>query len=154
MLSAQREMAKIARGGNGDIDDYRLSGRPFYIKLCESKVKTALDAGMVSGMYVPLGLWRRLLCSPVARGRRGGVMIDWNTCKRRFSNSEFTRLLRHGWIGSAAGRSAFLGSVIEDVLGNGRMLVLAATSDGPASRDFRRDGLGRFAAEDDPAGAF
>jgi len=43
--------------------------------------------------------------------------------------------------------------VIEDVLSSGRMLVLAATSESPGLKDLRRDGLGRFATEDDPTAA-
>jgi hypothetical protein len=34
------------------------------------------------------------------------------------------------------------------------MLVFAETSEGRPSQDLRRDHLGRFAADDDPAGAF
>ena len=80
-------------------------------------------------------------------------MITWENCRRRFNNGEFTSLLREGWIGSEVGASQALSKIIEEVLGSGRMLVLAATSEGLARRDLRRDGLGRFAANDDPAGA-
>ncbi len=123
------------------------------MKLCESKAKAALDAGMVSGMYIPPNLWLRQLRSPETKGTKGGTVMSWDTCKRRFNNTEFTRLLRQSWIGSAAGRSEYLSSIIEQVLSNGRMLVLAATSKGRESRDYRRDGIGRFAAEDDPSGS-
>lgn len=153
MQAAERVMRRLSRTTDTCTDTYRLSGQPFYMKLCEAKAKAALDAGMVSGMYIPLELWRRQLRSEDVRGPRGGIVISWDTCKRRFNNVEFTRLLRQGWIGSAAGQSSYLSSIIENVLGGGRMLVLAATSAGVASRDYRRDGIGRFAAEDDHMGA-
>lgn len=153
MVEADKILRALPNSGNRDTDAFRLSARPFYVKLCEPKAKASLDAGMVSGMYLPLGLWRRLLDSPAVRGRRGGVTITWDNCARRFNNGEFTNLLRHGWIGSAAGQSKEITRIIEDVLGSGHMLVLAATSAGPTSRDLRRDDLGRFAADDDPAGA-
>jgi hypothetical protein len=137
------------------IVERRRSGFPrgHYIKVCESKAKAALDAGMVSGMYIPVGLWRRLLNSPRVRGPRGGLTITWDNAGRRFNNGEFTNLLRGGWIGSATGESKLLGRIIKDVLASKRMLVLAATSKGSHARDFRRDDLGRFAADDDPAAA-
>jgi hypothetical protein len=122
--------------------DSRLSGRPFYVKLCEPKAKAALDAGMVSGMYVPLELWLSLLDAPEARGPKGGVVITWDNCLRRFNNGEFTNLLRNGRIGSAAGESKALSKIVEEVLSSGRMLVFAETSKGRVSKDLRRDQFG------------
>jgi hypothetical protein len=153
MVKADEMLRSLPRRTSSEVGMFRLSGRPFYVKLCEARVKAPLDAGMTPGMYVPLGLWRRLLKSPGVRGPRGGRLITWDNCPRRFNNSEFTNLLRQGWIGSAAGQSAALREIIEEVLKSNRMLVLAATSAGRASREMRRDDLGRFAAEDDPTGA-
>jgi hypothetical protein len=153
MAEAEKLLMGLPHSNNYATDTFRLSGHGFYVKLCESKAKAALDSGMVSGMYLPLELWRRILNSPAVRGPRGGIAITWENCTRRLNNSEFTNLLRHGWIGSAAGHSKMLAQIIGDVLGSRRMLILAATSAAPPSRDLRRDNLGRFAAEDDPTGA-
>lgn len=145
-------LAEIPRGAN-DVDTFRLSEAPFYIKLCEPKIKSALDAGMVSGMYVPLALWRRLLDSPAVRGPRGGVVVTWENCGQRFNTTEFTKLLREGWIGSAAGRSSALSAIVEGALASKRMLIIGATSPSGPSRDYRHDSFGRFTTEDDPAGS-
>jgi len=153
MIRAEKMLRALPKIPNHDTDTFRLSGRSFYVKLCEPKTKAVLDAGMVSGMYLPLGLWRRVLKSSSVRGPRGGVAIRWGNCPRRFNNGEFTSLLRNGWIGSAAGQSNLLKKIIEDVLSSGRMLVLAATSESPGLKDLRRDGIGRFATEDDPTAA-
>jgi hypothetical protein len=153
MVKTDRMLRALPKPHDRGTRTFRLSGRPFYVKVCESKIKAALDAGMVSGMYVPLGLWRRILKSSAVRGPRGGITITWDNVGRRFNNGEFTSLLRGGWIGSAAGESKLLGRIIKNVLASNRMLVLAVTSKGPNSRDSRRDDLGRFAAEDDPAAA-
>jgi hypothetical protein len=59
-------------------------------------------------MYVPLDLWHSLLDSPEAVGPKGGVVITWDNCVRRFNNGEFTNLLRQGRIGSASGESKAL----------------------------------------------
>jgi len=153
MIQADNMLRSWPKPGVSEVDAFRLLRRPFYVKLCEPKVKAPLDAGMTSGMYVPLGLWCRLLKSSTVQISRGGRVITWENCSRRFNNSEFTNLLRQGWIGSAAGQSEALHKIIEGVLGSGRMLVLAATSAARTPRELRRDDLGRFAAEDDPAGA-
>lgn len=153
MIDAQRVLRGIRNTTQIDTNTFRLSDQPFYIKLCEAKAKAALNAGLVSGMYIPLDLWRRLLKSPDTQGPRGGVVMSWASCRRRLSNTDFTNLLRNGWIGSAARQSNYLGKIIEQVLGSCRMLVLAATSTDTSSPDYRRDSYGRFAAEDDPGGA-
>jgi hypothetical protein len=153
MLESDAFLKKVPESTKMGTMDYRLSGRPFYIKLCEPKAKAALDAGMVSGMYVPLELWQLFLGSGEAIGKKGGVVVTWDNCTRRFNNGEFTNLLRNGWIGSARGESRRLCDIVEKVLDSGRMLVLAGTSKGRAAEDLRRDHLGRFAADDDPEGA-
>jgi len=154
MIKTDRKLHAIPDSGKSEMTAYRLSSGPFYVKLCEPRLKSALDGGMVSGTYIPLALWRRLLKSEQVRTAQGSVHITWDNCTRRFSNSEFTNLLRHGWIGSAAGRSNHLKNIIESVLANRKMLVLAATTAGPPSKDYRRDTYGRFAADDDPAEDF
>jgi hypothetical protein len=154
MIETERQLRTIPDSGKSELAAYRLSSGPFYVKLCEPKLRSALDEGMVSGMYMPLALWRRLLKSDQVRTPRGSVRITWDNCTRRFSNSEFTNLLRHGWIGSATGRSKHLANIIESVLASRKMLVVAAVTAGSPSKDYRRDTYGRFAANGDPAGAF
>ena len=135
MLKTEEFLKAQPKAKNTSTSDFRLSGRPFYVKLCEPKAKAALDAGMVSGMYVPLELWRSLLDAPEARGPKGGVVIIWDNCLRRFNNGEFSSLLRNGWIGSAAGESKALSGIVEEVLSSGRMLVFAETNKGRVSKD-------------------
>lgn len=149
MLAAQAELEEC-KTSSQTVDEFRLSESPFYLKLCEPKLKAALDSGMVPGMYVPLILWTRLLKSNSVLGPRGGISITWENCRRRFSNGEFTQLLRSGWIGSTTTASTQLAAIIEAVLEAGHMIVIGATSPHQESRDYRRDGFGRFAAADDP----
>ena len=155
MVRADKLLKAVPKSdADSDTTAFRLSRAAFYVKLCESRIKSALDAGMVSGIYIPLGLWKPLLKSKSVIGARSGIGITWENCGRRFNNVEFTNLLRHGWIGSAAGGSKVLSKIIYSVLASKRMLVLAATSPAKPTRDLRRDSLGRFAQEDDPDSAF
>jgi len=94
------------------------------------------------------------LSSPTVVGPKGGVNVTWDNCTRRLSNSEFTNLLRYGWIGSSESHTQKLSEIIEQVLSSGRMLILAATEPGTGSRDYRRDNWGRFASEGDLEAAF
>jgi hypothetical protein len=150
MDEADKLLDSLPAVASEKVDDFRLTGQPFFMKLCEPKTKVALDSGMVAGMYLPLALWKRLLKSDDVIGAKGGIAVTWENCSRRFNNGEFTSLLRSGWIGSSAGQSKKLSEIIEAVLGSGRMLVLAATGDSISSPDFKRDERGRFASEDDP----
>lgn len=132
--------------------DYRLGSDTFFFKFCEAIQKSSLDAGMISGMYIPLGLWNQFAASPDSKGSKGGFRLDRDIHPRYFNNSKFCDLLREGWIGSSASQSEFLGKVIESTLAGKRMLVLAATSPRESSPDLLRDDLGRFTNREDPLG--
>lgn len=150
MKAIQDLVLRADKTESKDVSSYRLSSHPFYFKLCEARVKSPLDEGMVSGMYLPIELWDRFIGSAEARGKLGGLGVGWNNCPRHFNNGEFTAMLRRGWIGSAPGESKILGDLISAVLEGKHMLILAATSSSAAREDYLRDTYGRFAAEDDP----
>ena len=150
MTKVQTFLAGIAPASSGSLEEYRLSHQPCYLKFCETKSKAALDEGMVAGMYVPLEVWAQFVASPQAKGERGGTLVSWRHRPRNLNNASFTNLLRSGWIGSAAGQSQALSDIISSVLAGKRMLIIAASSAGYSSPDFRRDEYGRFARNDDP----
>lgn len=134
------------------VNDYRLGTDAFYFKFCEARQKSSLDAGMISGMYIPLGLWNHFVQTGSATGPRGGVRIDWDNHPRSFNNSRFCQLLKEGWIGSSAAQTEKLDQIIEGTLAGQRMLVIAATSPATGRPDQLRDDQGRFADADDPLG--
>ncbi len=154
MQVAQQLLEALPNGDSNETSDFRLHAAPFFIKLCEAKASIALDSGMVTGMYLPLDLWKTLIASPGVLGPKGGVAVTWENCTCRLSNGEFTNLLRYGWIGSSEEQTDKLSEIIEEVLQLGRMLILAATEPGTGSKDYRRDNWGRFATEDDLEGSF
>jgi hypothetical protein len=107
---------------------------------------------MISGMYIPLGLWNQFVQTGDARGPRGGLRVDWDNHPRSFNNSRFCQLLKDGWIGSSARQTERLDQIIEGTLAGQRMLVLASTSPAKSSLDQLRDDLGRYTNSDDPLG--
>lgn len=134
------------------VNDYRLGSDAFFFKFCEARQKSSLDAGMVSGMYIPLGIWNQFAGSDQSRGPRGGLRIDWDNHPRSFNNSRFCQLLKEGWIGSSAEQTERLDEIIEGTLAGRRMLILATTSPGESRSDQLRDDYGRFTDADDPLG--
>ncbi len=134
------------------VNDVRLGSDPFFFKFCEARQKSSLDAGMVSGMYIPLGIWNQFAESDQARGPRNGLRIDWGNHPRSFNNSRFCQLLKEGWIGSSAEQTQRLDEIIEGTLAGRRMLILAATSPSENRTDPLRDDHGRFTEANDPLG--
>jgi hypothetical protein len=153
MRSIGELIARSEESGLAGVSSFRLFSQPFYFKLCEAKSKSVMDEGMARGLYIPLGLWDRIITSPSAKGPRDGIAIGWHNCPRHFSNTEFTSMLNAGWIGSTAEQSKFLGDLIGRVLEGDRMLVIAATSANSGKPDYLRDQLGQFASPDDPDAA-
>ena len=150
MKSVSTELGTIKCTETRTVSSFRLGTGAFYFKLCSDSAANATAEGMASGMYLPLRLWRSLLRSKETKGPRGGRLVSWDNCRRRFNNSQFTTLLRGGWIGSSPTQSLKLHEIIEKALGSKRAVVYAATSASSSSEDYRRDDLGRFASEDDP----
>jgi hypothetical protein len=150
MTGINTELRGIKCKRRNKIDGFRLASAPFFFKICSDRVARATEEGMASGMYVPLRLWRSLLKSKTTEGPRGGRVVTWDNCTRRFNNSEFTSLLRHGWIGSTPTQSEKLDEIIEKALAGKRMVVYAATSASSGREDYLRDDNGRFASDDDP----
>ena len=90
MITADRMLRALPKPRNRGTDTYRLSGRPFFLKLCESKAKAALDAGMVAGMYIPLELWRQLLKSPAVRGP-SRLLKNYSQCTASYGTRRHAR---------------------------------------------------------------
>ncbi len=150
MLDIEKLLKQKTRQAADSVNDFRLTSHPFYFKLCSHNSYRATDESMVQGMYIPLTLWRRLLKSERTIGPKGGRIFNWDNCDRHFSNTQFTALLRNGWIGSSVSQSACLGSIIESTLSANHMVLYAATQKSPHSYDYLRDEYGRFASEGDP----
>ena len=150
MNGISTELRAIKCKNRNTVDGFRLGQAAFYFKLCNDRAARATEEGMASGMYIPLRLWRALLRSKTTKGKRGGRLVTWENSPRKFNNSEFTSLLRQGWIGSTPTQSDRLNDIIEKSLAGKKMVVYAATSASTTRDDFYRDDHGRFALEDDP----
>lgn len=113
-----------AQPGSVEIEDWRLSTEPFYIKLCDGLMSRPQNNRLVMGMYFPLGLFEILLESPQVLGPKGGKAIGWHNAGRYLSNGEFVELLKHGWIGSAGATTAGIAAIVNASLARKRSVTV------------------------------
>ncbi len=116
--------------------DYRLDPGPFYFKIGDSSSCSVDTTSMVSGMYIPLAYWRRLVTNPAAKGDRGGVRITCDAAGRYITNTLFVELVQGGWIGSRTCRSAVITRMINAWLRGGHSLILAGCFDKEGEIDY------------------
>lgn len=79
---------------------YRLCGDGFFFKFCPAVQLVPLNPDLIKGMYIPREYLESLLLSEETDGVRGGKVINFENVKRYLSNTEFTALVREGWVGT------------------------------------------------------
>lgn len=104
--------------------DYRLGPGFSFVKLARTTPVNP-DGAMVRGIYVPARLLTSLLDSGALAGPRGGQYIGYDNLGRWFSNTDFTQLVRNGWIGSAGLDVTRLRAWIRQRLRRGRSVLVA-----------------------------
>jgi len=107
---------------------FRLHNNPFFLKLCRRTVFNPDDKGLFPGMYLPLGLWKCLSCSPTTLGPHGGRVLRYDNVERKLTNTEFVSLVSNAWVGTTAPQSSVLEKVIKEVIQHGRTVTLAVKS--------------------------
>jgi hypothetical protein len=109
--------------------DYRLNENPFFLKLCPRVVFNPDNVGLTPGMYMPLDYWRFVESDSDLVGKRGGRIVTYQNIGRYLDNSEFAAIVRGAWIGTTPSQSALLGPVIEELLREGKAVVVAVKTD-------------------------
>lgn len=148
-LSLMRSFLRDSSAVEPTYETYRLLDNPFFLKLCKAYSPGDWNGRMLQGMYFPLQLWDLLVESPAAKGPLGGIAIGFDGAKRRLTNSEFTRLLREGWIGTNVKNTERINDILVEQLAGGHSLILAEHDPDRIAVDYLRDSLGRFAPEED-----
>jgi hypothetical protein len=130
--------------------NFRLNDNPFFLKLCKSQSPGDWNGRMLQGMYFPLEMWDLLLKSDFVKGPKGGIRVGFNSAPRRMSNSEFTRLLEKGWIGTNVVDTNRLNDLLELLLSQDHSVVAAVQETIKNDTDYYRDQFGRFQSPSDP----
>jgi hypothetical protein len=125
-----KRMRKIRVGpDDGALDSYRFDAACAFLKLC--KPVEALDFSpreLVGGMYLPLDYYDRLVDSKEAKGPRGGVVLSYETVRRRIRNDLFIRLVRDAWVGTRGVTTERLMEAVLAGLAADRSVTIAAAS--------------------------
>jgi hypothetical protein len=110
---------------DNEVDGFRLSDNPFFLKLCPRIVFDPDNVGLVQGMYLPLKYWKLLSEHPGTVGPKGGRAVSYRNVRRYLDNTSFVSIASGGWIGTTISQSKVLKEAIADTLRSGRAVVLA-----------------------------
>jgi hypothetical protein len=75
--------------------------------------------------YVPLGYWRHVEKDEDMLGRKGGRIVTLENIRRRFDNTAFAHLVRDGWVGTSPQLAMLLGSILAQIMKEGRAAIIA-----------------------------
>jgi hypothetical protein len=107
------------------IRNYRLNNELFYFKLCQAKIENMNSNKMVSGMYIPLDLWKTILKDKCSNGPNGGKVLTYKNTGRYFSNTHFINLAQNGWIGSKIDDFNKITEIVMSSINSDNSLILA-----------------------------
>ncbi|NOZ83999.1 MAG: hypothetical protein GXP60_04205 [Epsilonproteobacteria bacterium] len=110
---------------NTEVDGYRLSENPFFLKICPRIVFNPDSVGLIPGMYLPLEYWELLSEHPTLEGPRGGKYLSYRNVRRYFDNTAFVTMASGGWVGTNIQQSSILKKAIRSTLESGRAVVFA-----------------------------
>jgi hypothetical protein len=104
------------------IDDYRLNKSPFYFKFVE---RTG-EKSSIKSYVLSLDHLNKILLSPLAKGPRGGIRIDYPALEGSYlRETDFIGLIRSGYIGTHRIESEALIQIISEISKGNKELVLA-----------------------------
>lgn len=109
--------------------DYRLNGDGFFFKFCDSIALKPLSSELTKGMYLPREYVESLINSDVTNGPRGGTVINYENVKRHLNTTDFTKLVRDGWIGTRGISNESLTELIKQELHAKRAVVYSHSHD-------------------------
>ena len=104
---------------------YRLNGDGFFFKFCPSITLEPMSQSLTRGMYLPREYVDSLLQADVTDGPNLGKLLSYDNVKRHFNNTEFTQLVRDGWIGTRGVSSEEVTKIIKEALAENRAVVYA-----------------------------
>lgn len=117
------------KGGAQNRHEYRLSGNPFFIKLCPRITMEPDSIGLSPGMYFTLDHWRFLETDEDLVGPKGGRRVGYFNVGRKINNTDFAFLVKNAWVGSTPSESALIEELVKEIISTGKSLILAVKTD-------------------------
>ncbi|WP_122770719.1 hypothetical protein [Pseudomonas viridiflava] len=105
--------------------EHRLNDDGFLVKMVPNKGLMPASGELIKGMYLSREYMHFLLGIYGPKGPRGGSCITFENSPRYLTNSDFTSLVRAGWIGTRGVGSSLLKRLIKEYYETGRALMVA-----------------------------
>lgn len=104
-------------------NDYRLNQLPFYFKFISKIEKNFGDDTLCRGMYMPSDLVSQL-CNSTPQEK-----IGTKHQTRYLTNTDFSSLVRHGWIGTSFNQRTVLEELTRQTINSRKSLIVAVQSE-------------------------
>lgn len=111
-----------------DHSEYRLSDDGFMVKMVPNKGLIPASGELIKGMYLSREYMHFLIGENGPRGPRGGQYISFENSPRYFTNSEFSSMVRAGWIGTRSSGTTVLKRIIKAYYESNRAVMVAQES--------------------------
>lgn len=127
LLRMRRLWHGIRKSNVGDSEqDYRLGLCPIFFKLCRRLVLKPDEGGIVSGAYIPLDQWQKLVISQKSKGpRRGRRLGYFNLGDRYLTTGAFVELVQRGLIGTKTPDTKFVADIVEKLVAEDHSVIYA-----------------------------
>src|SRR5262245_59276638 len=112
-------------------DGFRLCSNPFFLKFCSRMDFNPDHKGLISGIYLPLDLWKGLNAAGRLTGPSGGKVLSYENVGRRLTHTDFVTLVANSWVGTTIPQSVVLEQVIRSVLESGKTVTFAVKRSPP-----------------------
>ncbi|WP_129665958.1 hypothetical protein [Phytoactinopolyspora endophytica] len=119
-LKRMTALESVSPDKSGKPSELRLGGSFCFTKLCDPR--QPLEPGLSVGMYFDL----RYFPSVATLGERGGFRIVYGEVSRYVTNTTFSDLVAHGWVGSSGEQSEAVIEAMEGGLAENRSVLLAS----------------------------
>lgn len=106
--------------------EFRLSSSAGWLKLCDPDPRTDDPRSLIKGMYFAREHFLELL--EMCKGPKGGPRIGYSNVTRYLNNTEFTGLVRDGWIGSRGVATEEIARLIRESLATGHAVVVGVSA--------------------------
>lgn len=106
-------------------EGYRLNGDGFFVKLVPNRGLRPASGELIEGMYLARDYLHFLLGQYGPKGPNKGKIITFDNAYRYLTNTEFSRFVERGWIGTKGTESAELVELLTTFMTTGKSLVFA-----------------------------
>ena len=107
-------------------DEYRLCNDGFLMKFVPNSGIKPASSELIKGMYITRKYMNFLLSENGPKGVRGGSIISFSNSPRYLTNSDFTKFINKGWLGTNGATSEVVKSIIKSYYETGNAVLVAS----------------------------